>query len=111
MAVRLPSYLHRNRCGVFGFRLVVPADLRVAFSFHERRFTLGTRASQVALRLAYSLGLQVQGAFSFIRAMTDEEAKRSAAEAFMQQMADERDRMADDRAEEGVLSSCSLSVG
>ncbi|MDB5773009.1 MAG: site-specific recombinase, invertase Pin [Burkholderia sp.] len=31
MPTRLPSYLHRNRCGVLGFRVVIPSNLRLFF--------------------------------------------------------------------------------
>lgn len=40
MAIRLPSYLHRNRCGIYGFRIVIPLDVRVFFKSKEYRVTL-----------------------------------------------------------------------
>lgn len=42
MPIRLPSYLHRNRFGVFGFRVVIPRNLRVFFIAIEHRISLGT---------------------------------------------------------------------
>lgn len=56
MSIKLPAYLHRNRHGVFGFRVVIPKALRVSFPAHEYRLSVGTsnkkHAKQVAVRLA-----------------------------------------------------------
>lgn len=35
MAAHLTSYLHRNRYGVYGFRVHVPLDLQAAFKSRE----------------------------------------------------------------------------
>ncbi len=56
MSIKLPAYLHRNRHGVFGFRVVIPRALRVSFPATEYRLSVGTankrQAKQVAVRLA-----------------------------------------------------------
>lgn len=56
MSIKLPAYLHRNRHGVFGFRVVIPRALRVSFPANEYRLSIGTsnkrHAKQVAIRLA-----------------------------------------------------------
>lgn len=56
MSIKLPAYLHRNRHGVFGFRVVIPKALRVSFPANEYRLSVGTankrHAKQVAVRLA-----------------------------------------------------------
>lgn len=56
MSIKLPAYLHRNRHGVFGFRIVIPKALRVSFPAREYRLSVGTankrQAKQIAFRLA-----------------------------------------------------------
>lgn len=56
MSIKLPAYLHRNRHGVFGFRVVIPKSLRVSFPANEYRLSVGTsnkkHAKQIAIRMA-----------------------------------------------------------
>lgn len=78
MTITLPSYLHRNRHGIFGFRLVVPTRLRRHFEAKHYRFSLGTtnknRAKSLALKLA-SLTWQTYQSMSH---MSDDDAKIAA---------------------------------
>ncbi|MDZ4057756.1 MAG: site-specific integrase [Polynucleobacter sp.] len=78
MTITLPSYLHRNRHGIFGFRLVVPTRLRRHFETKHYRFSLGTtnknRAKSLALKLA-SLTWQTYQSMSH---MSDDDAKIAA---------------------------------
>lgn len=56
MSIKLPAYLHRNRHGIYGFRIVIPKALRVSFPAHEYRLSVRTnnkkQAKQIAVRLA-----------------------------------------------------------
>lgn len=56
MSIKLPAYLHRNRHGVFGFRVVIPKALRVSFPANEYRLSVCTtnkkQAKQIAIRMA-----------------------------------------------------------
>lgn len=78
MTITLPSYLHRNRHGIFGFRLVVPTRLRCHFEAKHYRFSLGTanknRAKSLSLKLA-SLTWQTYQSMSH---MSDDDAKIAA---------------------------------
>jgi hypothetical protein len=71
MAARLPAYLHRDRCGVFGFRFVVPGDLRHLFAQTEYRISLRTTSGRAAKLVTYSLTLHVQLRLRALRAMQD----------------------------------------
>lgn len=64
MAIRLPSHLHRNRHGTFGFRIVVPRDLRGCFPQTHYRLSLFTADHRHAARLAVGLTTYVQSYFA-----------------------------------------------
>lgn len=92
MAVRFPSYLHRNLCGIYGFRFVVTRDLRGTFAYSERRVSLQTPILRVAKTVAYSLAHYAGHRLVLIRAMREDEAKASA-EQFLSDLVAERDRI------------------
>jgi len=67
MAYRLPSHLHRSRCGILYFRIAIPADLRHHFGMAEVYRTLHTaRVSEAALP-AQTLALSFKALFSQLR--------------------------------------------
>lgn len=90
MAIRLPSYLHRNRYGVFGFRVVIPRDLRLYFSQNEFRMSLSTGERQRARRLAFGLAFYAQEQFQKLRAMNNQQQNGSG---FFEDLKSERDRL------------------
>ena len=67
MAVRIASHLHKNRYGVFGFRLVIPHDLRLSFQKNEVRISLRTKEKAVAKRLALRLKIVIDEYFKNVR--------------------------------------------
>ena len=67
MPIRLPSHLHRNRCGIYGFRVVIPKDLRVSFSQREIRLSLRTSSRRAAKRRALRLAFMTNDYFERIR--------------------------------------------
>lgn len=69
MAIRFPSHLHRNRCGIFGFRVVIPRPLRVFFTSREYRLSLGTADLRAASRIALSLSVTVSSYYLAARRM------------------------------------------
>lgn len=93
MAVRFPSYLHRNRCGIYGFRFVVSRDLRDAFPYRERRLSLLTPVLGRAKVVAYSLALYARHRLALVRAMDDDDQARASAESFLSDLVIERDRI------------------
>ena len=68
MPIRLPSYVYRNRCGIFCFRVVFPR----ALSQREVRVSLRTADRAAAISLARYLSHRVQSLFDSFRAMTDD---------------------------------------
>lgn len=75
MATHFPSHLHKNRYGVYGFRIVIPRDLRLSFPKHEIRISLRTTRKAEAKPHALRLALLTADYFSKIRvAPTYEEA-------------------------------------
>lgn len=67
MSIRLSSHLHQNRYGVFGFRIVIPRDLRLSFPRREIRISLRTTSRTAAKPLALRLTLLTQNYFDKIR--------------------------------------------
>lgn len=55
--VKVPSYLHVNRYGIFYFRMAIPIHLRVKFNKHEIRRSLRTRDKSEAIIVAQKLHL------------------------------------------------------
>lgn len=52
MAIRLSSYLKRNRFGIYYFRRVIPPDVRAHFAFREVSRSTGTSRRCEALIIA-----------------------------------------------------------
>lgn len=67
MSFTFPSYLHRNRHSIFGFRVVIPADLRQYFPIKEYRLSLRTASVCEAKPLALSLSHFVNTHFNRTR--------------------------------------------
>jgi integrase len=67
MAIRLPSHLHRNRYGIFYFRLSVPPDLQHLFQQREIYKSLGTARRCEAVRLVEVLSRKLGAIFSILR--------------------------------------------
>jgi integrase len=72
----LASRLHRSRHGVFGFRLVIPGDLRDRFKQREFRLSLRTRDLGQAQRQVYRLSHIALTWLDRIRAVDYEEGIR-----------------------------------
>lgn len=90
MAIRLPSYLHRNRYGVFGFRVVIPRDLRLYFAQNEFRMSLSTGERQRARRLSLGLAFYAQEQFHKLRRTGDQQRGRVE---FFEDLKSERERL------------------
>ncbi|OOZ34773.1 DUF6538 domain-containing protein [Solemya velesiana gill symbiont] len=67
MSVKLPSYLQRNRFGVFHFRRVIPNDLRSIVGKREFQRTLRTHETIKAIPMARILALQTDQWFAELR--------------------------------------------
>lgn len=81
MAIRLTSHLHKNRYGVFGFRLVIPRDLRLLFPQNEVRISLRTTNKTIAASLALRLTVVTTNYLNRIRrAPTLDEAMATGKE-------------------------------
>ena len=81
MATHFPSHLHKNRYGVYGFRIVIPRDLRLSFPKNEIRISLRTTRKSEAKPYALRLSLLTTDYFSKIRgAPTFEEALANGEE-------------------------------
>jgi hypothetical protein len=89
MSIRLSSHLHRNRYGIFGFRIVVPRDLRSWFRCTEFRVTLKTGETQVAKQLAAHLTVLTCERFNRLRRMSAD-ARLSAAAQILNEIDTER---------------------
>ena len=59
MPVRLPSYIYRNRCGIFYFRVVLPSALATADAQREFRVSLHTPERELAVSTARYLAYRV----------------------------------------------------
>jgi len=92
VAIRLTSNLHRNRLGVFGFRVLAPLALREVLPFRELRMTLRTRCPRTARLVAYSLSVFYTVAIARLRKMNEAE-QRAAGDALLSELALERDRL------------------
>lgn len=67
MPIRLPSHLHRNRCGMLHFRIAIPADLRVHFDQAEVYRSLNTAKVVDAAYLAQTMALSFKNLFRQLR--------------------------------------------
>lgn len=67
MPYRLPSHLHRNRCGILHFRIAIPADLRHHFGTAEVYRSLGTAKVTEAALPAQTLALSFKALFRQLR--------------------------------------------
>ena len=67
MPYRLPSHLHRNRCGVLHFRIAIPADLRHHFGMAEVYRSLNTAKVTEAALPAQTLALRFKALFWQLR--------------------------------------------
>lgn len=67
MTIRLASHLHKNRYGIFGFRIVIPNDLRVCLRRKELRVSLRTSSRSQAKTIASKLAVVTKDYFEQIR--------------------------------------------
>jgi integrase len=67
MPYRLPSHLHRNRCGILHFRIAIPADLRHHFGTAEVYRSLSTAKVTEAALPAQTLALSFKALFRQLR--------------------------------------------
>jgi hypothetical protein len=92
MPTRLPSYLHRNRCGVLGLRVVIPSNLRLFFPIKEYRLSLKTSALSEAKSIAHGLAGFVHNHFRKTRFKRGQ-GMENQNNAFLKLLADERTRL------------------
>jgi integrase len=93
MAYKLPSYLHQNRHGIFGFRIVVPRALRASFPQAEYRITLHTAHRATAKRLAYGLAGFIHVYFERARMSRKPQEQNESDRSFVEDLEAERDRL------------------
>lgn len=93
MSIKLPAYLHRNRHGVFGFRVVIPRALRVSFPATEYRLSVGTANIRQAKQVAVRLASFSQDYFHRVRRMSTID-KRLPGAGFAAELQLQRDRFA-----------------
>lgn len=67
MAIRLTSHLHRNRYGIYGFRVVIPKDLRLCLCRNEIRVSLRKSNKAQAKKLAARYSVVTNNYFDQIR--------------------------------------------
>lgn len=91
MSIKLPAYLHRNRHGVFGFRVVIPKALRLSFPVSEYRLSVGTSNKRHAKQIAVRLASFTQGYFHRVRYMSVP-GKETPGSGFAEELQSERDR-------------------
>ena len=91
MTLRFPTYLHRNRHKVFGFRVVIPASLRVKCCQKECRVSLRTSDAKQGKRLARELGYFTHTYFAKIKTMKTGDSEASID--FVTDLRAERDRL------------------
>lgn len=91
----LSSRLHRNRHGVFGFRVVVPLHLRPFFAQREFRLTLRTTDRKVAKQCARHLNASLAALFRRIGRMSPEHPIDSDR-LLVKELEAERDRLVRD---------------
>lgn len=92
MAIQLPSHLHRNRHGVYGFRLVVPHALRVLCKTSECRLSLKTADTTKAKRLAAEMNHYVRRYFTKLTLMASKNPSESNF-SFIDDLKAQRDRL------------------
>jgi len=83
MAIRLPSYLHRNRHGILYFRLTIPSEYRPYIGVSELYRSLGTASIREASPIAQSLYSALRRVFSTIDAATMPKHKTTPHEPFL----------------------------
>jgi len=83
VAIKIPSYLHRNKHGFFGFRVVVPSDLRVFRRHKEFRVSLRTRNKNSAKRHALPLTIMINNVFDRIRSASSVEEACKVGDEFV----------------------------
>lgn len=83
MASKLPSHLHQNRHGIYGYRVVVPVDLRVFLPRTEIRISLRTQNKNIAKRHALLLTIMTNDHFDRIRSATSVEDALALGKEFV----------------------------
>ena len=81
MQIRLASHLHRNRCGIYGFRFVISKLFHLYFLQKEYRFSLKTADKNKAKRLSCRYINLVKFSFErIIHSMNFNEASEHASQ-------------------------------
>jgi integrase len=91
-SVRLPSRLHRNRHGVFGYRVLIPRSLRSVFAQPAFRVTLHTTNPVPAKKIAQHLNTYLNTFYARIQQMNPEKA-RMLGQLLIGDLTAERDRV------------------
>lgn len=81
MTIRLASHIHQNRYGIYGFRIVVPKDLRVCLCRKELRISLRTKNLSLAKSISHKLNVLTNNYYEKMRrAPTYDEAVANGKE-------------------------------
>lgn len=83
MAIKLASHLHQNRFGIYGFRIVIPKDLRLCLPRKEIRVSLRTTSRPLAKRLASKFAVVTTDHFEKIRRAPSFEEAVASGEEFL----------------------------
>ena len=93
MPIRLTSRLHRNRHGVFGFRVVIPPDVRIFFTSREYRLSLRTSERRQAARVSLGLSLLTDSLISYARSMPKESCTNTDTIDLLSHLKTEKERL------------------
>jgi len=93
MPIRLPSRLHRNRHGVFGFRVVIPSDVRIFFTSREYRLSLCTSEQRLAARISQGLSVFTDSVISLARSMKKESSTNTDLIDLLSHLKSEKERL------------------
>ena len=86
MALHFTSHLHRNRYGIYGFRIVIPKDLRVSLPRKEIRISLRTSNKKTAQPRALRLKLVTIDHFARMRSVSSLDEAIAIGEAFLNEL-------------------------
>ena len=78
MAIRLASYLKRNRFGVFYLRRVIPPDLRRFFPIREISRSAGATSRRDAVSSVRRFGASLELLFDRLRDMETQTSRNKA---------------------------------
>ena len=90
--MRFPFRLHRNRHGVYGFRLLIPTGLQSRVGRTELRFTLKTSDLTIAKQLSMHLNARILTLYARLSRMSDHDPTE-LSRLLLGDLTTERDRV------------------